>query len=89
MAEKLAGLSAGGRRLYGRICKRADGLWGDIVQKAGDGKVVLQGEGFSSLGPGVQVEIVRRALVSIGSGEQNLKSGQKSNNNHPCKSDTP
>jgi tRNA(Ile)-lysidine synthase len=75
LADKLMDLSSSSGRLLSRICQRADDVWGDIVLEASGSEVVLDREGFGRLSRVVAVEIARRALVSIGSGEQDLTSG--------------
>ena len=75
LADKLMELSCGSRKLLARICRQADEAWGKIVLGDDDSKVVLDRDGFGRLSRAVAVEVARRALVGIGSGEQNLASG--------------
>jgi tRNA(Ile)-lysidine synthase len=68
----LAELSQVSRRLYDKIALEVDGLWERAVVTASDDEVVLDPAGLAGHFKAVWVELVRRALTQIGSGERNL-----------------
>ena len=74
VAEQLLKLSECGQRFYAMVCKLADEAWVETADFA-NGKVVIDLKGFLSQRPEVQVEVVRRGLRKLGSGERNLTQG--------------
>jgi len=75
LADKLMGLSCGSRKLGARICQRVEEVWGEVVLENDNCRCVVDRESFGGLSRAVAVEVARRVLVSIGSGEQDLTSG--------------
>ncbi len=71
VGELLWGLSRSARRLYEVVSRRADAVWGENCDSE-EGVVRLNVAGLAGESPMVQVELIRRALVSIGSGERGL-----------------
>lgn len=74
LAEQLLKLSECGQRFYSLVSKLADEAWVETADFA-NGKVVIDLKGFLSQGPEVQVELVRRGLTKLGSGERDLTQG--------------
>ena len=74
VAEQLLKLSECGQRFYALVSKLADEAWGERADFA-NGKVVIDLKGFLSQLPEVQVELVRRGLTTLGSGERDLRQG--------------
>ena len=68
----LSDLSLAARRLYTLICERADSIWPTVADCKGGNIVALDLNWFARESVMVQVEMVRRALISIGSGERYL-----------------
>jgi tRNA(Ile)-lysidine synthase len=71
IVEQLAELSQSARRLDNMVCRRADKVWPDMADSTGD-SVVLKSESFLPEHPAVKVELIRRSLAAIGSGERDL-----------------
>ncbi len=67
----LCQLAKAARSFHKRICNRADELSENMVTPM-PGVVELDSESLATEHPEVQVEMVRRALLSLGSGERNL-----------------
>ncbi len=72
LCDQLAELSQASRRLYGKIALEVDGLWEQAAVTVGDDEVVLDMAVLAGHFKAVWVELVRRALTQIGSGERNL-----------------
>ena len=71
VAEQLAKLSDAARRFQNLICRRVDEVWGK-VSESGAGRVTLYLEKFRLEPEAVKVELIRRSLVGLGSGERDL-----------------
>jgi tRNA(Ile)-lysidine synthase len=71
LVEELADLAASAGRLYDRIQREAQEAWDAIVQTGGD-EARIDALGLASRPELVAVELVRRALVSLGGGERDL-----------------
>jgi len=69
--EQLARLAESARGLYRLICKSADAVWPD-VSATGAKTVSLDLGVLLKQAPEVKVEIIRRAIVCIGGGEQDI-----------------
>jgi tRNA(Ile)-lysidine synthase len=71
IVEQLADLSQSARRFHNMVCRRADEVWSDMAYSTGD-TAVLKVEDFLPEHPAVKVELIRRSLAAIGSGERSL-----------------
>jgi len=79
IVEQLAELAESARRFHNMVCHQADNVWsqlarhtsGGLADSAGD-RVALKLENFLPEHPAVKVELIRRSLAAIGSGEKNL-----------------
>ena len=70
LIDSLFELSESCRGLYERVCSEVEGVWGEIILESDGRKIVLDRGVFVKQFQAIQVEIARRALVSIGSGER-------------------
>jgi len=73
LVAELAKLSKSCRGLYNRVCREAEKVWPVVVLASEPGKVVLDKKVFAAQAEIIQAELARRAVVSIGSGERDLK----------------
>ena len=74
LVEELFELSQSAQRFYGLVCSCAEKAWPMVAECGGDRlKLVL--ERFLSQSQAVKVELVRRSLAAIGSGERDLTQG--------------
>jgi len=71
IVEQLCRLSDSARKLYFDVSKRADKAWQESVDCKND-SISLDCQYFSNLHQPVQVELIRRILVSLKSGEKDL-----------------
>jgi tRNA(Ile)-lysidine synthase len=71
LIEQLFSLSKAARRFYGLICSRAEAAWSKLVNLA-EGKAELNLPGFLLESKPVKVELIRRCLAALGSGEKDL-----------------
>lgn len=71
LAEQLSALSRAARRYYHLVCRHADEAQ-PISTVFEEGKVILNCEKLLGISKPVQVELVRRALDSIGSGQRRI-----------------
>jgi len=71
IVEQLFDLSRSARRFYNLVCSIAEKVWPQVADCGGD-KVVLDLGKFSNQPKPVKVELVRRSLVCLGSGERDL-----------------
>jgi tRNA(Ile)-lysidine synthase len=69
--EQLFDLSQSAQRFYGMVCSCADKVWPALVDCAGD-NLKLDLKSFSNQPEPVKVELVRRSLAAVGSGERDL-----------------
>ena len=74
IAEELFKLSESARRFHLLVCGCADKFWPEPAD-CGSEKLKLDLKGFSSLPEPVKVELIRRSLATIGSGERDLTEG--------------
>lgn len=74
LVEELFELSQSARRFYKLVCSFADNVWPELADCSGD-KVTLDLEKFSNQPVAVKVELVRRSLAELGSGERDLTQG--------------
>jgi len=72
--EQLFDLSQSAQGFYGLVCDSAEKVWPELSDCADD-RVVLDLKRFLTQGPAVKVELVRRSLTHLGSGERNLTQG--------------
>lgn len=72
IAEQLYELSAAARRFYDFVCSRADKVWPQLADCSKE-KIVLDLKKFVPQAPAIKVELVRRSLTSLGSGQRNLR----------------
>ncbi len=71
IVERLDELAKTARRFHSLICETADAIWSDVVT-AQEGNMTLDVDSISSQPPEVKVEIIRRALADLDSGEQDV-----------------
>jgi tRNA(Ile)-lysidine synthase len=69
IVEQLSELAESAQQFYRLVCDHADELWPELAD-CGDGRVELNLKRF--LPEPVKVELVRRSLTAIGSGERDL-----------------
>lgn len=72
LCDQLAELSQVSRKLYGKIALEVDELWERAAVTVGADEIVLDPAVLTGHFKAVWVELVRRALTQIGSGERNL-----------------
>lgn len=72
VCDAFAKLSAAGRRLCERVGGEADAVWSELVLECCEERIVMDAGCFARQAEVVQVELVRRGLVGIGSGERGL-----------------
>jgi len=71
LVEQLFGLSQSAQRFYGLVCSRAENVWPKLTDSVDD-KVVMNLRNFLLESEPVKVELLRRSLTAIGSGEKDL-----------------
>jgi len=71
IVEQLSRLAQSARRLHNAVCRRADAVWPELACSADDG-LALRLETFLPEHPAVKIELIRRSLAAIGSGEKDL-----------------
>lgn len=74
LAGRLFDLSRASQRFYRLICREADKLWAKVAHTGPDG-VSLETKFFSAQHRAVKVELVRRALSSVGCAQAALTQG--------------
>ncbi len=71
IVEQLSELSQSARRYYDLVCSRADAVWSGSVHSI-EGRIVLDLGMFRDEAEPVKVELVRRALATVGCGEREM-----------------
>ena len=71
IVEQLFSLSQSARRFYSSVCRHAENVWPKLADSADD-KVVMNLGKFLSEPPAIKVELIRRSLTVLGSGERDL-----------------
>lgn len=71
LVEQLFGLSQSAQRFYSLVCSHADKAWPQ-VSECSDDTLKLDLRKFPTQPPAVRVELIRRSLAAIGSGERDL-----------------
>jgi len=71
VVEQLSELAGSARRFYGLVYRLADKVWPELADCAGE-KITLDLKMFSAQSLPVRVELIRRSLTTIGSGERDL-----------------
>ena len=71
LVEQLTELSVKAESFYKQIINKANSLWSEISIRS-DEKILLKRNILQSLLPSVQIELIRRALFAIGSGERDI-----------------
>jgi len=71
VVEQLSELAGSARRFYSLICRSADKVWPALADCAGE-KIALDLKIFLTQSQPVRVELIRRSLTAIGSGERDL-----------------
>jgi len=71
IVEQLSQLAQSARKFYGLVCSRAEKVWPELAECAGGG-LKLDLKVFLTQPEPVRVELVRRSLATIGSGERDL-----------------
>jgi len=74
VAEQLFGLSRSAQRFHKLVCNRIEDVWPKLADCAQE-RVVLDTKGFCAEPAAVRVELIRRGLVYLGSGERDLAAG--------------
>ncbi|MHC4738117.1 MAG: tRNA lysidine(34) synthetase TilS [Planctomycetota bacterium] len=72
VAEQLYELSAAARKFYDVVRSSADKLWPQLAD-CSEEKIVLDLKKFVPQAPAVKVELMRRSLTNLGSGERDLR----------------
>jgi tRNA(Ile)-lysidine synthase len=73
LVAELARLSKSCRGLYNRVCRKTQNIWPGVILESEPGKVALDKKVFAAQTEIIQAELARRAVVSLGSGERDLK----------------
>ncbi len=71
VVEQLFDLSGKAQRFYSLVCSEAEKVWPNTAEASGE-KVTLNLKSFLDQPQPVKVELVRRALARLGSGERDL-----------------
>jgi len=71
IVEQLSELAQSAQKFYSSVCSRTENVWPKIVDSADD-KVVMNLGNFLLESEPVKVELLRRSLTAIGSGERDL-----------------
>ncbi len=71
IVEELSELARSAQKFYGLVCREADKVWPEAAEVSSD-KVELDLKRFSVQPQPVKVELVRRSLINLGSGESDL-----------------
>jgi len=74
IVEQLSELTESARQFYRLVCSRAEKMWPELAD-CGNDRVALNLKRFLSEPEPVKVELVRRSLSAIGSGEKDLTQG--------------
>ncbi len=71
IVEQLSELAQSACKFYSLVCSRAEKIWPGLADCGGE-RVVLDLKSFLTQPPAVKVELVRRSLARLGSGERDL-----------------
>ncbi len=71
VVELLSVLSERAREYYGRVCERAEEVWAEAANCDG-GRAAIKLEAFNGEPEPVKIELIRRCLKEMGSGEGNV-----------------
>lgn len=71
IVEQLFSLSQSARRFYDLVCEATEKVWSKLADCSGD-KLKLDLEIFSNQPEPVKIELIRKSLTSLGSGERDL-----------------
>ena len=71
VVEQLSELAGSARGFYSLVCSCADKVWPELADCAGE-KIALDLKIFLTQSQPVRVELIRRSLTAIGSGERDL-----------------
>ena len=71
IVEQLSELARSAQKFYSLVCSSAEKIWPQLTDCAAD-KVTLDLKSFLVQPPAVKIEIVRRSLIHLGSGERDL-----------------
>lgn len=71
IVEQLSELAQSAQKFYSLVCTDVEKIWPKMAEVSGE-KVTLNLESFLAQPQPVKVELVRRSLVCLGSGERNL-----------------
>lgn len=74
VVEQLSELAQSARKFYKLVCERADEIWSEMADCSSN-EVRLNLQKFLNQPRPVKVELVRRGLSAVGSGERNLRQG--------------
>jgi len=71
VVEQLSELARSARGFYSLVCSCADKVWSELADCAGE-KIAMDSKMFLAQSQPVRVELIRRSLTTIGSGERDL-----------------
>ena len=71
VVQELSELADSARKFYSFVCNCADKAWTELAHLSRN-KVILNLDMFLTQPPAVKVELIRRSLTAVGSGERNL-----------------
>jgi tRNA(Ile)-lysidine synthase len=71
VVQELSELADSARKFYSLVCNCADKAWMELAHLSRN-KVILNLDMFLTQPPAVKVELIRRSLTALGSGERNL-----------------
>ncbi|MDD5327899.1 MAG: tRNA lysidine(34) synthetase TilS [Phycisphaerae bacterium] len=71
IAEQLSELSLSAQKFYSLVCSSTEEIWPELADCSTD-NITLDLEKFLAQPPAVKVEIIRRSLTNLGSGEKDL-----------------
>ncbi len=71
LVEQLSELSQSAQKFHNLVCSSAERIWPELADCAAD-NIALDLKSFLTQHPAVKVEIIRRSLIRLGSGERDL-----------------
>jgi tRNA(Ile)-lysidine synthase len=71
IVEQLSELARSAQKFYNLVCSSVEKIWPQLIDCAA-GNVTLELKSFLAQPPAVKIEIVRRSLIHLGSGERDL-----------------
>jgi tRNA(Ile)-lysidine synthase len=71
LVEMVSGLSRSARRLYSRVCEKADDVWPGLSECTAE-SATLHLKKFRNQSTPIKIELIRRSLDHLGSGQRDL-----------------